>query len=240
MTFVLIHGATCSAGTWGRLIPLLDGDVLAVDLPGRGTRAGIDLRGVTLGGCAQAVADDIVQRDMTDVVLVAHSFGGVVAPGVMALVPERIRQVILLSAVVPEDGTPLRSHIDAKVMDSLEGNAVGGVYAFDPDAIRAQLCSDADEDQVEFVSSHLVDDSVALLAENVDLAGYQLPIPRTYILLSQDQCYSPELQAQSARRTGAEVVTLASGHMGMATRPDQLAAILNDSLQVPCDERDAR
>jgi pimeloyl-ACP methyl ester carboxylesterase len=46
----------------------------------------------------------IVERDLTDIVLVGHSFGGVTVPRVMALVPERIRRVVLLSAVVPEDG----------------------------------------------------------------------------------------------------------------------------------------
>ncbi|MDW6057941.1 alpha/beta fold hydrolase [Streptomyces sp. FXJ1.4098] len=125
MPFVLIHGATFGAGAWGRLISLLADDVLAVDLPGRGARAHVDLRGVTLGGCAQAAADDIVQRDLSDIVLVAHSFGGAVAPGVMSLVPDRIRQVVLLSGVVPDDGAPVVSCIDARLKRALEASTVG-------------------------------------------------------------------------------------------------------------------
>jgi pimeloyl-ACP methyl ester carboxylesterase len=115
MPFVLIHGATMGAGSWERIIPLLGDEALAVDLPGRGSRAGIDLRTVTLEDCAEAVVVDIVGRDLTDIVLVGHSFGGVTVPRVMALAPERIRHVLLLSAVVPEGGTRVLDQIDPDV-----------------------------------------------------------------------------------------------------------------------------
>ncbi len=227
MSFVLIHGATMGANCWDRLNPLLDGDVLAVDLPGRGTRSDMDVRTVTLEDCGKAVAADIVQRDLTDVVLVGHSFGGDTVPRVMELVPERIRRVVLLSAVVPEDGTRVLDQIDPDVRGSVEESVSGGVYTIGVDAARAMLCNDANEEQSEFILSRLVDDAAALLAENVDLSGYRLPIPRTYVQLSEDRCYPPELQAKSTLRTHADVATLQAGHMAMVTVPDQVAAILN-------------
>ena len=227
MSFVLIHGATLGATCWDRLTPLLDGDVLAVDLPGRGTRADIDVRTVTLDDCAKAVAADIVERELTDVVLVGHSFGGVTVPRVMALLPERIRHVVLLSAVVPEDGTRVLDQIDPDVRTSVEAAIAGGVYSVGADAARYLLCNDADEDQADFILGRVVDDSAALLTETVDLSGYRLPIPRTYVQLSQDRCYPPELQAKSTARTAAAVATLDSGHMAMVTIPDQVAGILH-------------
>jgi len=227
MPFVLIHGATLGANSWDRLTPLLDGEVLAVDLPGRGSRADADIRTVTLEDCGKAVVADIVDRDLTDVVLVGHSFGGVTVPRVMALLPDRIRHVVLLSAVVPENGTRVLDQIDPEVRVSVEAGIAGGVYTVGLDAARYMLCNDADDDQSEFILSRLVDDAGAMLAEPVDLSGYELPIPRTYVQLSQDQCYPPDLQAKSTARTGAEIVTLKSGHMAMVTIPDQVAAILN-------------
>ncbi|MGK9274046.1 alpha/beta fold hydrolase [Williamsia muralis] len=47
MSFLLVHGAGMSATCWDRLTPLLTGRVVAVDLPGRGTRAAQDLRTMT-------------------------------------------------------------------------------------------------------------------------------------------------------------------------------------------------
>lgn len=38
MSFVLIHGAGFGANCWDELIPHLNTEALAVDLPGRGTR----------------------------------------------------------------------------------------------------------------------------------------------------------------------------------------------------------
>jgi pimeloyl-ACP methyl ester carboxylesterase len=227
MSFVLIHGATMGANSWDRLTPLLDGDVLAVDLPGRGSRADVDVRGVTLDDCGKAVVDDILRRDLTDIVLVGHSFGGVTVPRVMAVLPERIRHVVLLSAVVPEDGTRVLDQIDPDVRATVEASIAGGVYTVGPDAARYMLCNDADEDQAEFILGRLVDDAAALLAEPVDLSGYKLPIPRTYVRSTRDQCYPPDLQAKSTQRTAAEVVAFDAGHMTMVTIPEQVAELLN-------------
>lgn len=227
MSVVLIHGATLGAGCWDRLTPLLDGEVLAVDLPGRGTRADVDVRGVTLEDCGKAVVTDILQRDLTEIVLVGHSFGGVTVPLVMSLVPDRIRHVVLLSAVVPEDGTRVLDQIDADVRVSVEAGISGGVYSVGVDAARAMLCNDADAEQSTFILDQVVDDAAALLAETVDLSGYELPIPRTYVQLSEDNCYPPELQAKSTERINAEVAKLSAGHMAMVTAPDQVASILN-------------
>lgn len=227
MPFVLIHGATMGADCWDLLTPLLDGEVLAVDLPGRGRRADNDLRTVTLEDCGKAVAADIVERDLTDIVLVGHSFGGVTVPRVLSLVPERIRQVLLLSAVVPEDGTRVLDQIDPEVRAAVEAGIAGGIYSVGEEAARAMLCNDADDEQSTFILDRVVDDAAALLTETVDLSGYRLPIPRTYIHLSNDQCYPPELQTRSAQRIGADTVTVAAGHMAMVTVPAQLAAIMN-------------
>ena len=139
MPFVLIHGATLGANCWDRLTPLLDGEVLAVDLPGRGSRADLDVRTVTLDDCGKAVVADVVQRDLTDIVLVGHSFGGVTVPRVMALLPERIRHVVLLSAVVPEDGARVLDQIDPDVRTSVEAGIAGGVYTVGADAARYKI-----------------------------------------------------------------------------------------------------
>jgi pimeloyl-ACP methyl ester carboxylesterase len=227
MSFVLVHGATLGAKCWDRLIPLLQGDVLAVDLPGRGSRADVDIRDVTLKDCGKAVVTDILERDLTDIVLVGHSFGGVTVPRVMSLVPDRIRHVVLLSAVVPEDGTRVLDQIDPDVRVAVEAGIAGGVYSVGLDAARAMLCNDANDEDSTFILDQVVDDAAALLAETVDLSGYELPIPRTYVQLSEDHCYPPDLQAKSTQRISADLAQLRAGHMAMVTIPGQVAAILN-------------
>ena len=114
MSFVLIHGAGFGANCWDELIPHLDTEALAVDLPGRGTRADVSLRAITLADCAGAVREDVEAKDLRDVVLVGHSFAGVTVPRVLDLLPDRIRHVVLVSAVVPPDGSRVLDQVDPK------------------------------------------------------------------------------------------------------------------------------
>lgn len=227
VSFVLIHGAGYGASCWDELIPHLAAEALAVDLPGRGGRAGVDLRTVTLAACAAAVQADVEAKDLRDIVLVGHSFAGVTVPRVMRALGDRIRHVVLVSAVVPPDGTRVLDQIDPGVREIVERSIAGGIYSQTAEGAAAMLCNDMDDATAAVTLGRLVDDSGALLTEAVDLEGYSLPIPRTYVHLTNDRCYVEELQVRSIALTGAEVVDLDSGHMAMNSHPAELAAILN-------------
>jgi pimeloyl-ACP methyl ester carboxylesterase len=227
VSFVLIHGAGFGAACWNELVPLLDADALAVDLPGRGVRSEVDLCTVTLEDCAEAVVADVEAAGLTDVVLVGHSFAGVTVPRVMDSIPELIRHVVLVSAVVPPDGTRVLDQIDPGVRSAVEESLNGGIYRQDPDVARPMLCNDMDEVVTASALGRLVDDSAALLSEPVDLSGLAREIPRTYVRLTLDNCYPAELQERSVQLVGGEVVRLESGHMAMISVPGRLAQVLN-------------
>ena len=81
MTYVLAHGATFAASCWDLLVPHLDDDVIAIDLPGRGSRPA-DLSRVAIAEFVAAVLAEIEAWDLRDVVLVGHSLAGITLPGV--------------------------------------------------------------------------------------------------------------------------------------------------------------
>jgi len=145
MSFVLIHGAGFGANCWDELIPHLNTQALAVDLPGRGTRVDVGLRAITLADCADAVREDVEAKDLRDVVLVGHSFAGVTVPRVLDLLPDRIRHVVLVSAVVPPDGSRVLDQVDPGVRDLVEQSIAGGVYHQTRAGAAAMLCNDMDE-----------------------------------------------------------------------------------------------
>ncbi|WP_328980226.1 alpha/beta fold hydrolase [Streptomyces canus] len=227
MAFVLIHGASFGADCWDELIPYLGAEALAVDLPGRGSRAGVDLGTITLADCAAAVREDVEAKDLRDVVLVGHSFAGVTIPRVLDLIPDRIRHVVLVSAVVPTDRSRVLDQIDPEVRDLVEQSIAGGVYHQTREGATAMLCNDMDEATTTSVLDRLVDDSAALLSETVDLNGYGRGIPRTYVHLTRDQCYVEELQQRSIALLRPEVIDLDTGHMAMISAPEKLASVLN-------------
>jgi pimeloyl-ACP methyl ester carboxylesterase len=227
MSFVLVHGAGFGADCWDELVPRLCADALAVDLPGRGTRSGADLRAVTLADCADSVRTDIEERGLHDLILVGHSFAGVTIPRVLDLVPRRIRHVVLVSAVIPPDGTRVLDQIEPGVRAAVEESIAGGIYSQTREAAAAMLCNDMDEPTAAHALDRLVDDSAALLGEQVDLSGYARTIPRTYVRLTRDMCYPEELQQRSIVLTRADVMSLETGHMAMISAPKDLAAVLN-------------
>jgi pimeloyl-ACP methyl ester carboxylesterase len=227
VSFVLIHGAGFGADCWDELIPHLCAGALAVDLPGRGIRSDADLRAVKLADCADAVRADMEERDLHDVILVGHSFAGVTIPRVLDLAPGRIRHVVLVSAVIPPDGTRVLDQIEPGVRTAVEESIAGGIYSQTRAAAAAMLCNDMDEATAARTLDRLVDDSAALLGEHVDVSGYTRPVPRTYVRLTRDQCYPEELQQRSIALTRADVASLETGHMAMISAPKDLAALLN-------------
>ncbi|ODT98566.1 MAG: hypothetical protein ABS81_27610 [Pseudonocardia sp. SCN 72-86] len=106
-TFVLVHGSWAGSWNWQRLRPLLEEQghrVLAPTLTGladRGHVAGPDI------GLSTHI-DDITRlfewEDLDDIVLVGHSYGGMVVTGVAGRIPERIRRLVYLDAFRPEPG----------------------------------------------------------------------------------------------------------------------------------------
>lgn len=106
-TFVLVHGGGTTARFWDRLVPLLverAHDVIAVDLPGRGDTPG-DLATLTVDDEVAAV---VARLDAASVdgplVVVAHSSGGLVVPGVLRALGRPVDHVVLNAALVPLDG----------------------------------------------------------------------------------------------------------------------------------------
>jgi len=225
--FVLVHGGGMDGSCWDRLVPLLDGVVVVVDLPGRGGRGDVELSEVTIGACSAAIVSDLLAADVNDVVLVGHSLAGVTLPGVVAEARERIKRVVFVSAVIPPQGTSVLDNIDASVRSAVEESLGEGIYSQDPAVIAPFLCSDLDAEGTAFVLDRIVDDAAGLLLEPVDLAGLG-DVPRTYVRLARDQTYPPELQARAVRAIApTDERELDAGHMVMVGQPRALADLLN-------------
>lgn len=106
-TFLLIHGAWHSGRAWERVVPLLESAghrVFAPSLTGYGDRAHLLGPEVGLDTHVEDVVRLIREQDLTDVVLVGHSYAGLVVSSVANEVPERIAHLVYLDAMVPEHG----------------------------------------------------------------------------------------------------------------------------------------
>ena len=107
VTYVLVHGAFHGGWCWKKVTPLLreaGHEVYAPTLTGLGERAHLLSPEVDLSCHIQDVVNVLEYEDLQQVVLVGHSYGGMVITGVADRVPARLAHLIYLDAVVPCDG----------------------------------------------------------------------------------------------------------------------------------------
>jgi pimeloyl-ACP methyl ester carboxylesterase len=85
---------------WERMTPLLDLPALAV----RRAAPGTNLNRLTTNDCAKYIQSEIEAAGLEKVILVAHSIGGVIAPVVATLLPDRVVQMVFVGATIPPEG----------------------------------------------------------------------------------------------------------------------------------------
>ena len=112
--YVLIHGAWHGSWCWARVRRLLAAGahrVFTPTLTGVGERSHLLSRDVGLDTHVADVANLMIWENLRDVVLVGHSYGGVVARHVADRMPDRIRSLVYLDAFVPENGKALFDYL---------------------------------------------------------------------------------------------------------------------------------
>lgn len=217
-TFLLVHGAWHSGRAWDRVVPLLESAghrVLAPSLTGYGDKAHLLSPEVGLG----THTDDVVGllEDEHDVVLVGHSYAGLVISSAADRVPERVARLVFLDAMVPEDGETAADVIP--VTKQLIDNAIDG-WRVPP----IGLFGVTDPDDVAWLRTMLSDQPVRCLTEPVRLDNPAAKaIPRTHI-----HCVGGEPSGITRRPVpaGEPVRELPTGHDCMITMPAELTELL--------------
>ncbi len=106
-TFVLVHGSWHGGWCWRRTAALLeskDHKVYCPTLTGLGERAHLLTKDTNISMHVTDVENLIMFEDLSDIVLVGHSYGGYVISGVAETHADRISSIVFLDAFLPEDG----------------------------------------------------------------------------------------------------------------------------------------
>jgi pimeloyl-ACP methyl ester carboxylesterase len=106
-TFVLVHGAWVGGWVWRDVLNRLRslGHIAtAPTLTGLGERRHVGNDSADLETHVEDVVAHIEMENLRDITLVGWSYGGMVVTGVLARIPERIKELVYLDAFVPEEG----------------------------------------------------------------------------------------------------------------------------------------
>src|SRR5262245_32510597 len=105
MDYVFVPGAWHGGWSWHPVARRLAGAghrAVALTMPG--LSPGDDPRPLRLADAVTYLVDEIERRDLTDVVLVGHSWGGIPIAGAAPRLAGRLRAIAFVSAFVPRAG----------------------------------------------------------------------------------------------------------------------------------------
>jgi pimeloyl-ACP methyl ester carboxylesterase len=234
--YLFIHGALRGAWLWDRVIPLIQkkggSNIIALDLPGHGKRAA-ERAGVNMNAYIDDVISCIKQKNLSDIILVGHSMSGIIISKVADEMPERVRHLVYLSAVVPRDGDALIDLLTKERQETLRKMESKASDIYGPiDALRPLYFTDLpDGEEKDSLLRQLTPQPLAAFFEKIPLKRfYSLNIPRTYVLGLKDKSLPPELTRGFAERLGVEPVEIDAGHDMMISRPAEVAKVL---LNIP-------
>src|ERR1700710_3251440 len=109
-TFLVCHGAWSAGWAWKKMHPLMAAAGHRLVTPtytGLGERAHLANPSIDLDTHIADILNVIKYEDLHDIVLVGHSYGGMVATGVADRARDRVAQLIYIDAFVPDDGQSL-------------------------------------------------------------------------------------------------------------------------------------
>lgn len=240
LTYVLVHGGGSSARFWDRLLPLLDAPALAIDLPGRGSHPA-DLGTITVDHEVASVLADVADAAITGpIVLVAHSSGGLVVPGVVAGLAGQVAHVVLNAALVPPEGGcgldgMKPQHREGLALAVEQAKADGTTITLpgapaDPESFRKAYGGDPLSDaDLAYMTDPLraVPDTVHHYFQPVYWST-AADVAVTYVLNERDRPVSPAMQEEMITRLPhpPTVVRLNTGHLPAVTEPEAFAAEL--------------
>jgi pimeloyl-ACP methyl ester carboxylesterase len=236
VTIVLVHGGGTTAAFWDRLRAVLDRPAFAFDLPGRGAHPA-DLATVSVEDEVRSVVADVKASvgEEGPIHLVAHSSGGLVVPGVVAALGERVQSVVLNAASVPPEG--------GCGADCMQDRHREGVLLAREAGVELTPGPPADVEKLRtsYGGEPLDDETLAYVADPVrsvvdTLHHYFQPVhwsiagdvPVTYVVNDLDRPVPLALQEEMVGRLPhpPRVVHLESGHIPPVTDPARFAEIL--------------
>ncbi|MFO7325323.1 MAG: alpha/beta fold hydrolase [Pseudomonadota bacterium] len=226
LTFLVAHGAWSAGWSWKKMHPLMNAAghrLLVPTYTGLGEREHLASRDVDIETHISDVLGVIKFEELDDFVLVAHSYGGLVATAVADRVPERIRKLIYVDAFVPRDGQSLFDLVPDPAREQLlSGMAAGDGWRVPPMPIP----EDTSPEDVAWIQRFRMPQPLHCFDRPVKLSG-EIRVPRAYVYaLRRPPADTFGPFAARAREEGWAYREIDASHSPQVTAPETLMEVL--------------
>lgn len=217
---VLVHGGFVDGSGWQRVYDILRKDGYNVTIVQNPT--------ISLADDVAVTRRAIAAQD-GPVVLVGHSYGGVVVSEVGT--DEKVKAVAYIAAFAPDKGESVSTLIanppaGAPVPPILP--PVDGFLFLDKAKFAAAFAADVDVETATFMAHSQVPWGVEALTGAVTLPAWKSK-PSYYLVATDDRMIPPAAQRRMAERAGSTVVETAGSHAVYVSKPEAVARLIKQA-----------
>lgn len=219
-TIVLVHGAFADASSFERLIPLLLNDgyhVVAVQNPLTSLPDDI------------ATTKRLIDGQKGPVVVVGHSYGGLVISGAAAG-NTNVKALVYLAAFAPEANEPVGPLTDkypSHLGPALRPDAAGFLYIA-CDKVHDVFAADLPESAAAVVCATQKPVHNSVFAATIDTPAWKT-IPSWYLVSKEDHALNPDLERFYAKRMGAKTSEIDASHVAFISHPKVVAQLIDQA-----------
>lgn len=224
-TYLFVPGAWDGGWDYARVDSILSlhGDIVyRPTLTGLGERIHLSNEHINLTTYINDIVNVIRFEDLHDLILVGHSYGGMVISGVAEQVPDRIRKLVYLDAMVPNDGESAKDVCGDLWEPMVKGNIKDGMVLYPFGAAKPVPPADVSQPLNTFTEPLHISNPLVK------------KIPTVFIQMTKDGKGSPahdKMGIVKAKARKWKIYTLEGGHYAMREQPENLVKKLEEIVQ---------
>ena len=228
-TFLFVHGAWHGGWCWKEVEARLRAkgcETHAPTLTGVGERSHLARPDIDADTHVEDVLGVVKWRELSDVILVGHSYGWLIITGVAGRVPEKIKALVYLDAFAPEEsGLSLFATANPERLAGFEAQLAGGGYMISPDLFDAWTDDPAKK---AWLKTMCTPHPVECFRKGVTLTGREREVAHRHFILAAHN--SPSAfwgEYERVKATpGWTTDRIAAKHDAMVEAPEVLAEML--------------
>ncbi len=220
VSIVLVHGAFVDASGWKDTYDILADagyEVLMVQQPTIALRDDV------------AETERVIARARNPVILVGHSYGGMVIT--QAGDNPKVRSLVYIAAFAPDAGESVSTLAEAPAPAGEHKAPLvpdGNYLLVDAEKFPQSFAADVDPAITRFMAAAQLPWGLQAIQTKIDRVGWKKK-PTYFMVTSDDHMIPPSAQRTMAQRSGAKVTELKSSHAVMLSHPREVAAFIKSA-----------